>query len=189
MVCALSMFLANSVKSLALGMYFFRGFRLGLRSKCATGQVVFEKALSLAHEERSAFGTGAIVSFMQIDAGRLSDALPYLHLLWSGPATLIVATVMLCQFLGPSGLAGILIMVFSMPLNSFLARKMGDYTRRTMGLRDKRVKFTSELLQGVRLLKLFAWERSLLGQLGDKRTAELKQVRASARVGWSAGYC
>jgi hypothetical protein len=68
-------------------------------------------------------------------------------------------------------------MIFSMPLNSYLARKMGDFTRRTMGLRDKRVKFTSELLQGIRLLKLFAWERSLLGQLGEKRTAELKQVR------------
>jgi hypothetical protein len=110
------MFLANSIKSLALGQYFFRGFRLGLRSKCATGQMVFEKALALAHEERAAFGTGAIVSFMQIDAGRLSDALPYLHLLWSGPATLIVATVMLCQFLGPSGLVRRFLFSFSRPL-------------------------------------------------------------------------
>ena len=43
-VCALGMFVANSAKSLALGQYFFRGFRLGLRAKSAIGQLVFAKA-------------------------------------------------------------------------------------------------------------------------------------------------
>ena len=84
---------------------------------------------------------------MQIDAGRLSDAVPYLHILWSGPATLIIATAMLCQYLGPSGLAGIFIMILSMPLNTYLSKKLGSFTRKTMILRDKRVKFTAELLQ------------------------------------------
>ena len=90
---------------------------------------------------------------------------------------------MLCNFLGVAGLAGIFIMVFSMPLNTQLSRKMGAFTRRTMALRDRRVKFTSELLQGVRLLKLFAWEPSLLEQLGERRTAELKQVRNNLLLG------
>ena len=94
---------------------------------------------------------------------------------------------MLCNFLGVAGLAGIFIMVFSMPLNTQLSRKMGAFTRRTMALRDRRVKFTSELLQGVRLLKLFAWEPSLLEQLGERRTAELKQVRNNLLLGGGWG--
>jgi len=45
-------FVANSVKSLVLGQYFWRGFRLGLRSRCSTSQAVYAKALSLAQEGR-----------------------------------------------------------------------------------------------------------------------------------------
>ena len=37
--CAAAMFLAAEVQSLALGQYFFRGFRLGLRVRAAIGQV------------------------------------------------------------------------------------------------------------------------------------------------------
>ena len=37
---------------------------------------------------------------MQIDASKMGDALPYLHLLWSGPVTLIIATARPFRFLG-----------------------------------------------------------------------------------------
>ena len=80
-LCALAMFFTNSVKSLVMGQYFWRGFRLGLRTRNAVGQVVYAKALALAHEGRQEFGVGAIVSFMQIDAQKLADACPYLHML------------------------------------------------------------------------------------------------------------
>ena len=65
-LCALAMFAANSVKSMANNQYFFRGFRLGLRTRVAVGQHVFGKALSLVHEQRNEFGVGAVVSYMQV---------------------------------------------------------------------------------------------------------------------------
>ena len=71
-----------------------------LRALVAVGQHVYGKALSLVHEQRNEFGVGAIVSYMQIDASKMGDALPYLHLLWSGPVTLIIATVGPFRFLG-----------------------------------------------------------------------------------------
>ena len=67
--------------------------------------------------------------------------------LWSVPATLVITTVMLCCYLGPSGLVGIMIMFLSMPLNAFIATKLGAFTHKTMMLRDKRVEFMTELLQ------------------------------------------
>ena len=88
----------------------------------------------------------------------------YLHNLWSGPITLIISIAMLCGYLGVAGLAGAVIMAVSVPLNMKIGRVMGRFTKRTMAARDKRVKFTTELLQGMRLLKLFSWEDSLLAQ-------------------------
>ena len=60
---------------------------------------------------------------MQIDAQKLADAMPYMHLLWQGPMQLAVATYMLYSFLGPAGFAGLGVMVISMPLNTWLGRQ------------------------------------------------------------------
>eukprot|EP00964_Phaeocystis_antarctica_P139104 scaffold103804_cov40-Phaeocystis_antarctica.AAC.4 len=37
-------------------------------TQVAIGQCIYAKSLTLAHEQRAAFGTGAITSFMQVDA-------------------------------------------------------------------------------------------------------------------------
>merc|ERR1719424_1700700 len=75
-----------------------------------------------------------------------------------------------------------------MPLNTWLGKQTGKFTKRTMHKRDKRVKFTNELLQGIKILKLFAWEPSLLEQLDEKRNDELKSVRDSMLVGGFVGF-
>ena len=78
--------------------------------RAAVGQCVHNKALSLDVEQRSVHSTGAIVSHMQIDATKLGDSLPYLHLIWSVPLQAAIAIGMLYSFLGPAGLAGLAVL-------------------------------------------------------------------------------
>jgi len=66
---------------------------------------------------------------VQIDASKLADSLPYLHLIWSGPLQLLIAVLMLCHYLGPSGLAGLGVMIFSMPLNVKARRRTRLHAR------------------------------------------------------------
>ena len=74
-------------------------------------------------------------------------------------------------------------MVISMPLNTWLGKLTARFTRTTMAARDRRVKFTNELLQGTKILKLFAWEPAMLELLDGKRTAELHEVRKNMLMG------
>ena len=111
---------------------------------------------------------------MQIDAQKMADALPYMHLLWQGPVQLAVATYMLYHFMGPAGLAGLGVMIVSMPLNTWLGKQTAKFTKVTMAARDRRVKFTNELLQGMKIIKYFAWEPAMSRQLAEKRDAELR---------------
>ena len=71
-------------------------------------------------------------------------------------------------------------MVLLMPVNIGIGRKQVKFTRAVMGSRDKRVKLTNEVLQGVRVLKLFAWRKPFEQKLNDKRDFELKQIYRSA---------
>jgi ATP-binding cassette subfamily C (CFTR/MRP) protein 1 len=90
-----AIFISTEIESIALGQYFFRGMRQGLRVRAAICSLVYHKSLALSLDARSRFGVGRVVSLMQIDAQKICDAIPYLHLTWSAPFQLSVALYML----------------------------------------------------------------------------------------------
>ena len=65
-------------------------------------------------------------------------------------------------------------------MNIGIGRKQMKFTRAVMGSRDRRVKLTNEVLQGVRILKLFAWQRPFEAAVNSRRDFELKQIFRSA---------
>ena len=58
------------------------------------------------------------------------------------------------------------------------------FTQRKKGLRftDKRVRITTEVLQGIRLIKFYAWEAFYVQQIGFLRAKEIQTIRMSACV-------
>ena len=58
------------------------------------------------------------------------------------------------------------------------------FTQRKKGLKftDKRVRIITEVLQGIRLIKFYAWEAFYVQQIGMLRTKEVQTIRMSAYV-------
>jgi len=56
------------------------------------------------------------------------------------------------------------------------------FTQRKKGvhLADKRVRLTTEVLQGIRLIKFYGWEAFYTHQIGQLRTGEIKTIRTAA---------
>ncbi len=83
----------------------------------------FSKALVVSNDVRKESTVGETVNLMSADAQRFNDVTNFIHLLWSCPLQIILAIVFLWIELGPSVLAGLLIMVLMVPLNGLLAAK------------------------------------------------------------------
>lgn len=81
---------------------------------------------------------------------------------WSGPFQIVIALVLLYRTMGPSIGAGVAVLVLAVPLNTFLARKMRTLQKVQMGNKDARVKLMNEVLNGIRVIKLYAWESPFL---------------------------
>jgi ATP-binding cassette subfamily C (CFTR/MRP) protein 1 len=58
----------------------------------------------------------------------------------------------------------------------FTQRKKG------VGITDKRIRLTTEVLQGIRLIKFYAWEEFYSYQIGELRGREIKTIRKAALV-------
>ncbi|XP_019116392.2 ATP-binding cassette sub-family C member 2 [Larimichthys crocea] len=167
-------------QSLLLQQYFQRCFVLGMKVRTAIMATVYKKALVVSNEARKESTVGETVNLMSADAQRFNDVTNFIHLLWSCPLQIILSIVFLWLELGPSVLAGLAVMVLMAPINGLLATKARNIQIENMKFKDKRLKIMNEILNGIKILKLYAWEPSFQVQVEDIRGEELKVMRKFA---------
>ncbi len=177
--------LTSALQTLLLHQYFSRSFRLGMLLRTSTVLKVVEKSLRLTTHQagagpgptsQSQGGPTAVVSTIASDSKRLQDVSTYLSSIISAPFQIILYSALLWMQLGPSVLAGIAVMVASLPLNGYSA-SMGEKVQvKMMAARDARIAATSEALSAVRLIKANAWETPFVEGIRGLRGTELKHL-------------
>uniref|UniRef100_A0A2K5X4Y2 Multidrug resistance-associated protein 1 n=1 Tax=Macaca fascicularis TaxID=9541 RepID=A0A2K5X4Y2_MACFA len=82
--------------------------------------------------------------------------------------------------LGPPILAGVAVMVLMVPVNAVMAMKTKTYQVAHMKSKDNRIKLMNEILNGIKVLKLYAWELAFKDKVLAIRQEELKVLKKSA---------
>ncbi|KAF6731478.1 Canalicular multispecific organic anion transporter 1 [Oryzias melastigma] len=179
---AVLLLLVAILQSVFLQQYVQRCFVLGMKVRAALMAAVYKKALVVSNDTRKESTVGETVNLMSADAQRFNDVTNFIHLLWSCPLQIIVSMVFLWLELGPSVLAGLLVMLLMVPINGLLATKAKKFQLKNMKFKDKRLKIMNEILNGIKILKLFAWEPSFQSQVESIRGEELKVMKKFAYV-------
>jgi ABC transporter transmembrane region len=81
------------------------------------------QALRISSASKRSTNLGEIVNLMSVDAQRLYDLMYLINLLWSAPLMIGISIYFLWQVLGPSALAGVVVLIATLPLNVWLARR------------------------------------------------------------------
>ncbi|KAM0162850.1 hypothetical protein ACHAQE_001634 [Botrytis cinerea] len=121
---------------------------------------------------------GTIINLMSVDSFKVSEVTAYLHFLFAAaPTQLIVAVYLLYRILGKSSIPGLVVMAILLPVNIGFARGFGAAQKKIMAATDKRIHTTNEVLENIRIIKYFAWEKRFTDIVNDKRADELKALR------------
>lgn len=177
---AVLMIVCAQIQSLVLGQYFMKMFLAGLRIRTGVISAVYRKALRISSSARKESTVGEIVNLMSVDAQRFMDLTSYINMLWSAPLQIALALYFLWDLLGPSVLAGLAVMIVLIPVNGFIANKTKQFQISQMKNKDQRVKLMNEILNGIKVLKLYAWEPSFEEQVLGVRNLEIKVLKKSA---------
>ena len=136
--------------------------------------------------------TGEVVNLMAVDAQRLQDTMSYIAMLWSGLFQISVSLWFLFSLLGPSVFAGVGIMLLSLPATSKLSVLSRQRQKRVMNIKDGRIKVENEVLGGMKIIKLYAWEAPFISKVDMIRDRELAALwdyqclQMGSRVLWAA---
>ncbi|TWW64338.1 Multidrug resistance-associated protein 1 ATP-binding cassette sub-family C member 1 [Takifugu flavidus] len=155
----------------------------GMRLRTAIIGAVYRKALVISSTARRTSTVGEIVNLMSVDAQRFMDLITYINMIWSAPLQVVLALYFLWQTLGPSVLAGVGVMVLMVPVNAVIAMKTKTYQVAQMKSKDSRIKLMNEMLNSIKVLKLYAWELAFKDKVSEIREHELCVLKKAAYLG------
>ncbi|KAK5851307.1 hypothetical protein PBY51_002110 [Eleginops maclovinus] len=180
---AFLMFFTAFLQTLILHRHFQYCFVTGMNVRTAVIGAIYRKSLVITNAAKRSSTVGEVVNLMSVDAQRFMDLTTFLNMLWSAPIQIMLALYFLWQNLGPSVLAGVAVMVMLIPLNAVIAMKTRAYQVEQMQYKDARIKLMNEILNGIKVLKLYAWENSFKDKVLEIRQKELNLLRKTAYLG------
>lgn len=146
--------LTNVVQSLTSAYHQHRMLILGMRVRSCLIGSIYRKSLVLAPHAKKNYTTGEIVNLMAVDSQRFIDMVPFICFLWTAPVQIAIALYLLWNELGPSVFGGLVLMLIFVPVNGFIASKVKKLQGKQMKLKDERLKAISEMLSGIKVLKV-----------------------------------
>ncbi|KAJ8982896.1 hypothetical protein NQ317_004326 [Molorchus minor] len=169
-----------TIQTLLLAQYFNRMFIVGMRIRTALVSTIYRKSLKISNAARKESTVGEIVNLMAVDAQKFIDLTAFLNMIWSAPLQILLAIYFLWAEMGPSVLAGLAVMICLIPINGFIANKVKVLHIKQMKNKDERVKLMNEVLSGMKVLKLYAWEPSFENKILKVRNKEIKVLKQAA---------
>jgi ABC-type multidrug transport system fused ATPase/permease subunit len=175
---------------LSLQHYFYQILRVNQMITSILNQRIFKHSLQLTQGARQKNQIGDIVNFMSSDSDSVAESPQILGDIGSSLFMTVSVVAMLFYYIGWSAFAALVVLLLLVPLTRLIAGKFNHLDEEMMRLRDQRVTLMNQTLNAIRVVKYFAWERSIEKEVMSVRHEELRSRRrlASAEVVASLGY-
>ncbi|KAM4537947.1 ATP-binding cassette sub-family C member 4-like isoform 2-T2 [Fundulus diaphanus] len=161
-------------------LYYYQVIRIGMRIRVAMCHMIYKKALRLSSEAMGQTTTGQIVNLLSNDVNRFDEIILNLHYLWVGPLQALVIVIFLWKEIGPSCLTGVAVIALMMPVQTWFGKLFGIFRSKTAVLTDSRIRIMSEVVSGIRIIKMYAWEKPLSALITEVRGKEIHQIMKSS---------
>jgi ATP-binding cassette subfamily C (CFTR/MRP) protein 1 len=149
--------------------------RLGVSVRSGIMMAVYEKSLKLTSASRMQNTIGQTTNLMSIDAEKLFVSVQFVHFVWQGPVANIIVMFLIIQDVGVGpALLGLASQLALIPIQNYLADTIGKVRRSMVKHTDERVKLMNEILQGIRIIKVYAWEIAMEKRVMAVRKKEIQ---------------
>eukprot|EP00158_Paraphelidium_tribonemae_P009276 Partr_v1_DN28821_c1_g1_i1_m34129 putative ATP-binding cassette, sub-family C (CFTR MRP), member len=165
------------ISSVVLNRYFYHSTRISMQVRISLTAIIYRKMIKLSSLSRQKFSSGRILNMVSSDLTRIEMTVIQGHYIWSGPLQVIVILILLILNIGVSALAGVGLLIILIPVQGAMFIRLGHLRQMVAQTTDSRVRLTQEFLQGMRIIKLFAWEESFLERIMKYRTDEVRKIQ------------
>jgi ABC-type multidrug transport system fused ATPase/permease subunit len=176
------LFLLQVAASLLMNQFLHNVFLIALTMRAAFYGVIYIKSTKLSSASRQTYNAGKVTNIITSDVHRVEDFFIFGTMIWVAPLQVVAVVTLLCILLGWAALAGVALLVALIPLQNLLMAQLINIRKNVAPITDKRVNLTKELIEGIRVIKYFTWEKPFLGRISTLRESELVLVFQKSKI-------
>ncbi|XP_049853484.1 probable multidrug resistance-associated protein lethal(2)03659 [Schistocerca gregaria] len=167
-----SLITATVTHPFAMAMY-----HLALKMRVASCSLLYRKALKLNENALSGTATGQVVNLMANDVQRFDMIFILGHYLWLGPIETAIITYFIWTKIGVAAFGGTICVLLFIPLQGYLGKLSSRFRYKTAICTDERVRTMNEIISGIQVIKMYAWEKSFTRLIAATRKKEMNAIR------------
>uniref|UniRef100_A0A6B2KWS6 Uncharacterized protein n=1 Tax=Arcella intermedia TaxID=1963864 RepID=A0A6B2KWS6_9EUKA len=177
LVFCISLFIGLTIQLLAGNTHYYIATCIGIRMESALLRLIFKKALAISTSSVRKTSVGEIVNYQSVDCYPINNIFKFIHATWSAPLQVIVIFSLLGRLNGVSSLGVVAFFVVFFPMLLYAFNIAFEMEKKLMQLRDERNGVMNEILQGILVIKFFAWEDSFLKKISAIRAKEINCLK------------
>ncbi|KAJ2418101.1 hypothetical protein GGF41_005184 [Coemansia sp. RSA 2531] len=172
-VLALGIFLMLLLNSWAFQWFYFEIGKATIIVRTALVSAVYRKSLLLSSQARSRLTLGRLTNLISSDVGQIERGVTLMLFCITIPVQVVASIIVLVYMIGPVGISGWALVVAFVPVQMWISRYLVTLRKQAVRYTDKRIRATRESLQGMRVVKFFVWEDSILETIQRIRSKEV----------------
>ncbi|XP_065895722.1 ATP-binding cassette sub-family C member 4-like [Dysidea avara] len=154
----------------------------GMQVRIIATDAIYHKILKLSHSTIGQLSIGHIVNLTSNDVHRFEVAFYHIHEFWIIPVFLPIVIYLLWREVGPSSLVAMVLLLLQALLQYALTQLYARWRLESAKVTDKRVRVMNEIISGMRLIKMYAWEWAFHEYVKKIRKKESKLITKASMV-------
>lgn len=124
---------------------------------------------------------GYIVNLISNDVNRFDCGFIFVHNLWILPLQTLLVGYLIWLRLGYAAIIGVVALLLqTIPVQACLTKWTVKLRKRVAQRTDERISKMNELIRGIQVIKMYAWEKSFEAEVKEARRLEIQETRRSA---------
>ncbi|KAL7746057.1 hypothetical protein RI367_008638 [Sorochytrium milnesiophthora] len=182
---AVALLILSLLKAILEQQRMHHSIHLQIRMQSMLMNTIYRKAMRLSLSGKKGASTGEIVNHMSVDCMGLTSVFFIVQDSWSAVVTIIIALLQLWQILGVAALCGFGVLGLLTPVLGVATKLVLKQQGKKLKNMDERMKLMSEVIAGMRMIKLYATESFFINKIMDYRNTEQRALQ-TVFTGFSA---
>ncbi|CAO1377283.1 unnamed protein product, partial [Diamesa hyperborea] len=156
---------------------------VGARMRIACCSVIYRKTLRMSKRAAGQTSAGNVVNLLSNDVSRLDYGFIYVHFIWILPFQSVLICYLIWREVKYAAIVGVVgLLLKTIPVQTGLSRLSSIIRLHVAQRTDRRVSIMNELIQGIQVIKMYAWEIPFRNVVKLARKKEVDQIKWASYI-------
>nr|QCO93577.1 ATP-binding cassette subfamily C member 6 [Chilo suppressalis] len=155
--------------------------QFGMKVRIATCSLIYRKVMRMSSGALAQTTAGQVVNLLSNDVNRFDYAFIYAHFIWLLPLQVVVVCYLIYIKIGYAAIVGVVgIVLQTIPVQSYMSKLAARLRMKTACKTDERVRIMDEIISGMQVIKMYAWEKPFEQVVALARKNEIKCITSAS---------